>query len=347
MKTWMTIGAAALQVLVLAWMAGERELILHAGRTVYLRTAPIDPRDPFRGDFVHLDYEISHATSNQVRGGLSLPPSADAQGSQEIMVYAALKLDGDLASLDYVSDRKPADAEVVLRGYAQRQGRPGLDIRYGLEAYFVEQGQGRVLERVRSVGGIQVPLEMAVAVSGSGKSVLKDHRWSPIGIGLALSNETRTVTNDFGNRIVTNRFPVVVTATVTLLNASSNDLAVVDLPGGQSLELAADTLRGWAHNPWNWTGAGRTRPAPTDADVQVLKPGETHAFRVDLGNPDWFVSRSNEPPRTVSGLAAWSDRFRLWYSPPPEEACRQLQRAGLIWHGRLPSRAFTGGGQVD
>ena len=114
MKTWIVIGAAALQFLVLAYMAGERELIFRTGQTIYLRTAPIDPRDVFRGDYVRLDYEISHAASNQVRDGLRSPKSDDSK-RKEIRVYAALKMHDDLATLDYVSDRKPADADVVLR----------------------------------------------------------------------------------------------------------------------------------------------------------------------------------------------------------------------------------------
>jgi uncharacterized membrane-anchored protein len=40
-------------------MAAEREYIVLTGKTVYLRTAPIDPNDPFRGQFVRLNYEIS------------------------------------------------------------------------------------------------------------------------------------------------------------------------------------------------------------------------------------------------------------------------------------------------
>lgn len=347
MKTWLAIGAAALQLLVLAYMAGEREAILRAGRTLYLRTAPIDPRDAFRGDFVRLDYEISHVASNRLRGGLLLPPPQDASHAKETRVYAALNMHGDLASLDHVSDRKPAAADVVLRGYAKPRGDSGLNIRYGLEAYFVEQGQGLDLERGRREGEIQIPLEMEVAVAGSGKSVLKSHRWSPIGIGLALETEQREETHPVRNGTRTNRFSVVVAATLTLLNASSNDLAIVDLPRGLSLDLEPDTLRGRTHNNWAWAGVGWTRPTPTDADVHVLKPGERYPMRIDLRDPQWFVSRTNEPPHAIAGFGDWSSQFRLWYRPPSEEECRHLTHTGIIWHGNLPTRAFNGGGRVD
>ena len=43
---------AALQIVLLAFMAGEREWVARTGTPVVLRTAPIDPRDPMRGDYV-------------------------------------------------------------------------------------------------------------------------------------------------------------------------------------------------------------------------------------------------------------------------------------------------------
>ncbi|AVD70454.1 hypothetical protein CAY53_02335 [Desulfobulbus oralis] len=43
------ITAILVQVLVLAWMAGQREWILRTAPRIWLRTAPLDPRDLFRG----------------------------------------------------------------------------------------------------------------------------------------------------------------------------------------------------------------------------------------------------------------------------------------------------------
>lgn len=49
----------ALQVLVLLGMIGYRAYWTATGERVVLRTAPVDPRDLFRGDYVSLSYEIS------------------------------------------------------------------------------------------------------------------------------------------------------------------------------------------------------------------------------------------------------------------------------------------------
>ena len=53
------ITAILVQVLILAWMAGQREWILRTAPRIWLRTAPIDPRDLFRGDYVTLRYDIA------------------------------------------------------------------------------------------------------------------------------------------------------------------------------------------------------------------------------------------------------------------------------------------------
>src|SRR5688500_8738375 len=62
------LAAVAAQVAVLAWMAAEREWVGRTGRTVYLRTAPGDPQDPMRGDYVRLDYEIANVPKARCRG---------------------------------------------------------------------------------------------------------------------------------------------------------------------------------------------------------------------------------------------------------------------------------------
>ena len=53
------ITAILAQVLILAWMAGQREWILRTAPRIWLRTAPLDPRDLFRGDYVTLRYDIA------------------------------------------------------------------------------------------------------------------------------------------------------------------------------------------------------------------------------------------------------------------------------------------------
>lgn len=48
-----------LQVVILLGILGYRYYWVSTGEKIFLRTTPVDPRDLFRGDYVHLAYEIS------------------------------------------------------------------------------------------------------------------------------------------------------------------------------------------------------------------------------------------------------------------------------------------------
>ena len=345
MRTKLIIAVAALQVLVLAYMAGEREWVVRTGRTIYLRTAPIDPRDAMRGDYVRLTYEISRVPRSLCRGRLAATNETFETLPRDTKVYAALRENehgqGELVAL---SLEPPADG-LYLRGRTEHSWGGNLQVRYGLEAFFMEQGKGLELEKGRSRDGIQVPLEMKVAVSPGGLAVLKDYRWSALGIGLDL--ETKEVAGA-NNR----RQRQTVAATVRLLNASSNDLAIVDLPGGRSLALVPDAQ--WGDTTWRWSHESEAQPAPEPGHVLVLKPGQVHAIKVTFDDPVWSVTK-REAERTAKPAPIkladlpqdWSARFRLEYRPPVRAACAHLPDASLIWHGRLPSRAFNPGGNVD
>ena len=345
MRTKLIIGVAALQVLMLAYMAGEREWVVRTGRAIYLRTAPIDPRDAMRGDYVRLTYEISRVPRALCRGRLAATNETFDTLPRDTKVYAALRENeqgqGELVSL---SLEPPADG-LFLRGRTEHSWGENLQVRYGLEAFFVEQGKGLELEQGRSRDGIQVPLEMKVAVSPKGLAGLKDYRWSALGIGLDLETKERVGAGAQRQR-------QTVAATVRLLNASSNDLAIVDLPGGHSLALVPDAQ--WGDTPWQWSHEGEARPAPGPGHVIVLKPGQVHAIKVTFDDPVWSVTKQGEersakpaPIKLADLTPDWSARFRLEYRPPDHTNCAHLANASLIWHGRLPSRAFNPGGNID
>jgi uncharacterized membrane-anchored protein len=48
----------ALILTVLLWFIGINEFTLQTGKDIYLKTTPVDPRDPLRGDYVILRYEF-------------------------------------------------------------------------------------------------------------------------------------------------------------------------------------------------------------------------------------------------------------------------------------------------
>ena len=152
---WIVVG---LQMVALLGFVGVREVTMQTGREVVLETTPVDPRDVFRGDYVVLRYEISTVSACCFDVG-------DA-------VYVSLERQGDVWQATDVGDTPPAaDAGPYIRGRVTRadraQGRPSLEIEYGIESYFVPEGTGREIEQARG------KLRVVAVVDGWGTAQIK------------------------------------------------------------------------------------------------------------------------------------------------------------------------------
>lgn len=342
MKTPRVFAALALQLAVLLFMAAPREWTLHFGRVVYLRTAPVDPRDVMRGDYVRLNYDLSTVPRDLCRDGLAAamanPPAESGKrwrsrgvwgGFEQSLlppdtpVFAVLKPgEGDVAVLDHLTDRKPAQG-LYLRGRLESLTEGLARVRYGLEAYFMEQGEALELERSQAGTTSRAPLEMRVAVGPGGLAVLKGHRRGPLEIGLDLQRRPRGA----GSAPPWEQGEVVVAATLSLRNASDTNLALVALPEGRSFALVPD-LR-WGTNAWRWVGADLPPPAPSPtaarpiqsrrvesslalAVVLAVEPPAARVmapyWRRPLARPSWACLFSL---LEASVLDAWTDIGRL------------------------------------
>lgn len=337
MRRLFILAAILLQIAVLAFMAGEREHILANGRVIHLRTAPIDPRDLFRGDYVRLSYEISRIGADQIEG---VEKNKSLRKGEPIYVVLREGANG-LYSFEHARLQKPQDG-AFLKGrtlYPHQTLLSGYPVwmAYGIEAYFVEQGTGVEIEKRRGDRtGVQVPLEMAIAVDHKGTAATKGYRWSPLGIGLQIVRNP-------GNNPQSRETPGSAAVRLTLANASDQPLAIVNLPNdcSFSLEPVPWTVRRWV------LADSYCRPAPpTDADVLVLAPGEEKSIDIDFASDRWRVKADDNASHHI-GTLDWSEQFRLVYRPPEPEDCRHLQHRDLIWHGYLASRVFHGRGQVD
>jgi len=363
---WAALG---LQLLVLLAMAVPREWALHFGRVIFLRTAPVDPRDVMRGrgDYVRLSYEISNVSREQCRDGVARAMQAGEDGAAlvgrsrrarwsggsllppDTRLYAVLKPAAsaeDVMELDYLTDVKPKSG-LYIRGRLEALNAAVARVRYGLEAYFMQQGDALGLERSQAGASSRASLEMQVALGRGGLAVLKGHRRGPLEIGLDLIRrpaERAPSTARAGNEIV-------VGATVRLRNASDTNLAIIVLPEGRSFALVPDFSRG--DNPWRWAGANQPLPACEATHVILLEPGAVHRTQLDLTQSVWWVVPAGDAtaaarPLTEITNTGWPrPRFRFEYRPPPPEAVRGLPHAAAIWRGRLLSPAFTPLGNVD
>ncbi|GAA4003240.1 GDYXXLXY domain-containing protein [Hymenobacter fastidiosus] len=134
--------AVAAQVLFLLSVAAAGYATTAWGRTITLRTAPVDPRDLLYGDYVRLNYTISQVP-------IRLWREAGRAARTNEPVYVVLQPARGAYEATAVFAREPAvePRQIVLRGWVTNSWRQGLRIRYGLERYYVPEGEGRKLER--------------------------------------------------------------------------------------------------------------------------------------------------------------------------------------------------------
>lgn len=175
---WRAVIAALILCGAIGLLVESRARILRSGSEVRLRTVPIDPRDLFRGDYVVLNYEISTPDLATVQGDRNFAKGETAY------VRLAPGPDGfaRVAGI-YKAAPTPNQGEVVMAGRVQTvrtcprnadgsadcdRGRDAVRIDYGLESYFVPQGQGLAIERTE-----RARLEVVAAVSSSGEAAIK------------------------------------------------------------------------------------------------------------------------------------------------------------------------------
>ncbi|TYL75510.1 GDYXXLXY domain-containing protein [Bradyrhizobium cytisi] len=164
-------AAILLQCALLVLMVADRVKILREGREVTLQTRPLDPRDLLRGDYVVLGYDISQVPA----GALAGQPTAE----RNPIVFVKLAPDANglyQAVSVHAAPVTVAAPEVLIRGRVVYScGSSGrtlcdkLQIRYGLESYFVPEGEGKTLEQARN----QQKLRVVAAVLPSGRAAIK------------------------------------------------------------------------------------------------------------------------------------------------------------------------------
>lgn len=170
------VGAGLLalaQAMVIGWMIWDRAQILTQGREIVLKPEPVDPRDLFRGDYVILSYAISRS-----------PEGADFDQGAQVWVKLAQTDDGAWR-VRGVSEERPGQTpdEVILRASADRRG----SLNYGLERFYVPQGEGLRIEEIMREGrgqagdedadqGASDRLEVVVAVAPDGRAAIKGLR---------------------------------------------------------------------------------------------------------------------------------------------------------------------------
>lgn len=169
----LALVVALLQVGFLGWIIASRAAVLRNGPEALLKVEPVDPRDLLRGDYVRLGYEISRIPASLVA---DLPSAGSPLHEGPILLRIGKDADGywraRSASLGEPATPPAAD-ELDIRGtvsslHAVEAGST-LWVTYGIERYYVPEGEGLAIEkdmRVRNFG-------IVVALAGDGTPQIK------------------------------------------------------------------------------------------------------------------------------------------------------------------------------
>ena len=150
----------AAQLLILVGMIALRAIPLVTGQTVLVRVQPVDPRDLFRGDYVILSYDFSRVPPQDIEG-VSESESRKRSKWEGRTVYVPLVPDTNRTHwrADKATVVKPASG-LFLKGQMERYG----SLKFGIEAYYVEEGTG--LRYEQAIRDRQLSAELAVTSSG-------------------------------------------------------------------------------------------------------------------------------------------------------------------------------------
>ncbi len=161
---------ALLHTAVLAWMVVDRTILIKTGKEIVLPIQPVDPRDLFRGEYVRLGYGVGQVPMRLIEGR---PPERNAA----FYVTIEQQPDETWRPVRLTRDRPSnlGPRQIALRARAQRAFPSTLTesgtvfVRYGIESYFVEQGQGPRLETLAR----DKKLAALVAVDARGNAAIK------------------------------------------------------------------------------------------------------------------------------------------------------------------------------
>lgn len=152
--------ALLVQVAIIAMVVGVNASTVSQGRSVFLRIAPVDPRDPLRGDFLTFSYDISTVNRETF---------TDTPDIGET-VYVPLMRTGDYWTPTYGATSSRPDgsssSEVFIRGIVSGMSSTSVAITYGAEEYFIPEGSGADFP-------LDAETAARISVDSAGRAVLR------------------------------------------------------------------------------------------------------------------------------------------------------------------------------
>lgn len=162
----------ALQIFLLLSVVAKYNYIAATGSVVTLKTAPVDPRDLFYGDYVVLNFEISEIELNQVQH--------DLKGElHDVTVYVLVeKKQNPWYEAVGVFQKRPTITanQAVLRAklgyYSDSTNFEDIHLKYGVENYSVPENTGKEIEEQREALTL-----VDLRVLGNGEAIIDKLRF--------------------------------------------------------------------------------------------------------------------------------------------------------------------------
>ncbi|WP_421982052.1 GDYXXLXY domain-containing protein [Roseibium sp.] len=149
---------ALLQLALISVPLVDRLDVQMSGTVVPLELVPVDPRDLLRGDYVIINLAIGRLPRT-MEGAESLKAGQT--------VFVTLELEGEGAARPVsVSLEHPQSGKLAISGRVRSSTAETVWIDYGIDAFFLPEGEGREIERLDTS---RVLLEVAIA--GDGRSL--------------------------------------------------------------------------------------------------------------------------------------------------------------------------------
>jgi uncharacterized membrane-anchored protein len=141
---WLIVAA---QFFVLAAMIIQKEYQLATGTRIRLATAPVDPVDLMRGDYVWLSYDISRLDCARIVGCREGYKTGDP-------VYVELVPSGGVWEAEAISrtlGRRPG--AIYLRAHVSYTTSTTVALDYGIESYYVAEHHAGAIQHQFGRGG--------------------------------------------------------------------------------------------------------------------------------------------------------------------------------------------------
>ncbi len=157
---------ALVQLSVPGWMIWSQEKIVVQGETFRFRVGPMDPNDPFRGSYLHLDFQDLEWKTRD---------SSFQEGEE---VFVALKLDAEhFAVIDEVLHDRPKDKPYVTAELTSPwiNFSQSVRVRYPFDRYYLNEYMAPDAETAYIESGRDTTLEAFVLVKVlEGNAVIED-----------------------------------------------------------------------------------------------------------------------------------------------------------------------------